>query len=132
LATLPKILKTHKVDKILGYHQLPPNKERQILFGWQEKNELPKDKALILSRPQKKKGEITIATKEDYFAYYTAIAGCTPAEFVIKMEESADLLKDLDLKLHVDFADGMAKFLMTGGTFSWGEVEFIMLEEKIS
>ena len=133
MATLPKILKTHKVDKILGYHQLPPNKERQILFGWQEKNELPKDKALILSRPQrKKKGEITIATKEDYFAYYTAIAGCTPAEFVIKMEESADLLKDLDLKLHVDFADGMAKFLMTGGTFSWGEVEFIMLEDKIS
>ena len=48
------------------------------------------------------------------------------------MEESADLLKDLDLKLHVDFADGMAKFLVTGGTFSWGEVEFIMLEEKIS
>jgi hypothetical protein len=130
LATLPKILKTYKVDKILGYHQLSPNKERQILFGWEEKNELPKDKELILSRPQKrKKGEITIATKEDYFSYYTAIAGCTPAEFVIKMEESSDVLKNL--KLQTDFADGMAKFLMTGGSFSWGDVEFIIIEEKI-
>jgi hypothetical protein len=130
LATLPKILKTYKVDKILGYHQLSPNKERQILFGWEEKNELPKDKELILSRPQKrKKGEITIATKEDYFSYYTAIAGCTPAEFVIKMEESSDVLKNL--KLQTDFADGMAKFLMTGGSFSWGDFEFIMIEEKI-
>lgn len=132
MATLPKILKTYKVEKILGYHQLPPNKERQILFGWEEKNELPKDKELILSRPQKrKKGDITIATKEDYFSYYTAIAGCTPSEFVIKMKESSDVLKDLNLKLHVDFADGMAKFLMTGGSFSWGDVEFIMIEEKI-
>jgi hypothetical protein len=132
LATLPKILKSHKVDKILGYHQLPPNKERQILFGWQEKNELPKDKDLILSRPQKrKKGEITIATKEDYFSYYTAIAGCTPAEFVIKIKESEGILEDLNLKLHVDFADGMAKFLITGGTFSWGDVEFIMLEDRV-
>lgn len=132
MATLPKILKTYKVDKILGYHQLPPNKERQILFGWEEKNELPKDKELILSRPQKrKKGDITIATKEDYFSYYTAIAGCTPAEFVIKMEESSDVLKVLNLKLQTDFADGMAKFLMQGGTFSWGDVEFLMLEEKI-
>ena len=130
MATLPKILKTYKVDKILGYHQLSPNKERQILFGWEEKNELPKDKELILSRPQKrKKGEITIATKEDYFSYYTAIAGCTPAEFVIKMEESSDVLKNL--KLQTDFADGMAKFLMTGGSFSWGDFEFIMIEEKI-
>lgn len=132
MATLPKILKSHKVDKILGYHQLPPNKERQILFGWQEKNELPKDKDLILSRPQKrKKGEITIATKEDYFSYYTAIAGCTPAEFVIKIKESEGILEDLNLKLHVDFADGMAKFLITGGTFSWGDVEFIMLEDRV-
>ena len=132
MATLPKILKTYKVDKILGYHQLPPNKERQILFGWEEKNELPKDKELILSRPQKrKKGDITIATKEDYFSYYTAIAGCTPAEFVIKMEESSNVLRDLNLKLQTDFADGMAKFLMQGGTFSWGDVEFLMLEEKI-
>ena len=132
MATLPKILKTYKVDKILGYHQLPPNKERQILFGWEEKNELPKDKDLILSRPQKrKKGDITIATKEDYFSYYTAIAGCTPAEFVIKMEESSDILRDLNLKLQTDFADGMAKFLMQGGSFSWGDVEFLMLEEKI-
>lgn len=130
MATLPKILKTYKVDKILGYHQLSPNKERQILFGWEEKNDLPKDKELILSRPQKrKKGEITIATKEDYFSYYTAIAGCTPAEFVIKMEESSDVLKNL--KLQTDFADGMAKFLMTGGSFSWGDFEFIMIEEKI-
>jgi len=130
LATLPKILKTYKVDKILGYHQLSPNKERQILFGWEEKNELPKDKELILSKPKKrKKGEITIATKEDYFSYYTAIAGCTPAEFVIKMEESSDVLKNL--KLQTDFADGMAKFLMTGGSFSWGDVDFIMIEEKI-
>lgn len=132
MATLPKILKTYKVDKILGYHQLPPNKERQILFGWEEKNELPKDKELILSRPQKrKKGDITIATKEDYFSYYTAIAGCTPAEFVIKMEESSNVLRDLNLKLQTDFADGMAKFLMQGGSFSWGDVEFLMLEEKI-
>jgi hypothetical protein len=132
LATLPKILKNHKVDKILGYHQLPPNKDRQILFGWQEKNELPKDKDLILSRPQKrKKGEITIATKEDYFSYYTAIAGCTPAEFVIKIKESEGTLEDLNLKLHVDFADGMAKFLITGGTFSWGDVEFVMLEDRV-
>ena len=130
MATLPKILKTYKVDKILGYHQLLPNKERQILFGWEEKNELPKDKDLILSKPQKrKKGDITIATKEDYFSYYTAIAGCTPAEFVIKIEESSDLLKNL--KIETDFAGGMAKFLMTGGSFSWGDVEFIMLEEKI-
>lgn len=130
MATLPKILKTYKVDKILGYHQLSPNKERQILFGWEEKNELPKDKDLILSKPQKrKKGDITIATKEDYFSYYTAIAGCTPAEFVIKIEESSDLLKNL--KIETDFAGGMAKFLMTGGSFSWGDVEFIMLEEKI-
>lgn len=133
MATLPKILKTYKVDKILGYHQLPPNKDRQILFGWQEKNELPNGKDLILSRPQKKKkGEISIATKEDYFAYYTAIAGCTPAEFILKIEESADTIRDLDLKLHVDFADGMAKFLTTGGTFSWGDVEFLHLEEKIN
>lgn len=133
MATLPKILKTYKVDKILGYHQLPPNKERQILFGWQEKNELPAGKDLILSRPQKKKnGEITIATKEDYFSYYTAIAGYTPAEFVIKIEESEDVLKNENLKLHVDFADGMAKFLMTGGSFSWGDIEFVMLEEKIN
>ena len=132
MATLPKILKTYKVDKILGYHQLPPNKERQILFGWEEKNELPKDKELILSRPQKrKKGDITIATKEDYFSYHTAIAGCTPAEFVIKMEESSNVLRDLNLKLQTDFADGMAKFLMQGGSFSWGDVEFLTLEEKI-
>ena len=132
MATLLKILKTYKVDKILGYHQLSPNKERQILFGWEEKNELPKDKDLILSRPQKrKKGDITIATKEDYFSYYTAIAGCTPAEFVIKMKESSDVLSDLNLKLQTDFADGMAKFLIQGGSFSWGDVEFLTLEEKI-
>jgi len=133
LATLPKILKTYKVDKILGYHQLPPNKERQILFGWQEKNELPIGKELILSRPQKrKKAEITIATKEDYFSYYTAIAGCSPAEFITKMEESEDILKDANLKLQVEFADGMARFLMRGGLFSWGDIEFLLLEEKIS
>ena len=65
-------------------------------------------------------------------AYYTAIAGCTPAEFILKIEESADTIRDLDLKLHVDFADGMAKFLTTGGTFSWGDVEFLHLEEKIN
>jgi len=133
LATLPKILKTYKVDKILGYHQLPPNKERQILFGWQEKNELPNGKDLVLSRPQKKKkGEVSIATKEDYFSYYTAIAGCTPEEFIAKMEELAVPLKEEGLKIHVDFAEGMARFLITGGTFSWGDVEFLHLEEKVS
>lgn len=133
LATLAKILKTHKVDKILGYHQLPPNKDRQIVFGWEEKNELPKDKDLILCRPlKKKKGDISIATKEDYFSYYTAIAGYTPAEFLSKIEQSSDLLENLNLKIQVDFADGMAKFLISGGTFSWGDVEFIMLDDRVA
>jgi hypothetical protein len=123
LATLAKILKTYKVDKILGYHQLPPNKDRQIIFGWEEKNELPKDKDLILCRPlRKKRGDISLATKEDYLSYYTAIAGYTPSEFIVKIEQSSDLL---------DTLNGMAKFLTTGGTFSWGDVEFIMLDDKI-
>ncbi len=134
MATLPKILKAYKVDKILGYHQLPPNKERQILFGWQEKNELPSGKDLIISRPQKKKkGEISIATKEDYVSYYTAIAGgLGPAEFIQKVEESEDILRDQNLMIQTEFALGMAKFLTSGDTFSWGDVEFLLLEEKIS
>lgn len=131
LATLAKILKTYGVDKILGYRQLPPNKDRQILFGWEEKNDLPKDKDLIISRPQKRKrGDITIATREDYISYFSAIAGCTPEEFAEKSAEYGEEIKDL--KLEVDFAKNMANFLITGDTFAWGGMEFLIIKEKIS
>ena len=131
MAALAKILKTHKVDKILRYHQLPPDKDRRIAFGWEEKNELPKDKELIICRPTKRqKGEVSISTREDYIYYFSAIAGSSPSDFLAKIESLKDELENLKLEVH--FAKDMAKLLTDGISFSWNNKEFLIIEEKIS
>jgi len=131
LAALAKILKTHKVDKILGYRQLPPDRENRILFGWEEKNELPTGKELIVCRPaKKKKGEVNISTKDDYVSYFSAIAGVAPTQFLGDLDSLEGEIKSL--KLEVDFAKSMAILLTEGTPFSWGDKEFLMIEDKIS
>ena len=131
MATLPKILKTYKVDKILGYRQLPPEKDGKVLVGWEERNELPAGKELVICRPVKKsKGEITVATKEDYISFFFVAAGTSPADFVSKIQDLNSEIKDL--KLQVDFAKSMAKLLLNGTSFSWDTKEFLVIEEKLS
>ena len=131
MAALAKILKTHKVDKILGYRQLAPDKDRKIIFGWEEKNELPKDAELILSRPIKRqKGEVSIATKDDYILYFSAIIGSNPSEF---LSESESLKNEVRMiKIEPEFATNMAKLLVDGNGFTWKNREFLVIEEKIS
>jgi len=133
LATLPKILKTYNVDQILTYRQLPPNKERQIIFGWEEKNDLPTNQELILCSPSTGyDGKVTISTKDDYISYFRAVVGC----------ELEELLKDPNLpkfdilKIEKGFAVSMAKLLSTGQSFCWsrenGIIEFSIIPEKVS
>lgn len=133
MATLPKILKSYGVDKIIAYHQLPPNKERQILFGWEERNDLPVNQDLVLCRPTSGyDGEITISTKDDYSSYFKAVVGCELAEFL----KDHSLPRFDSLKIEKDFAVSMANLLTTGEAFSWSgankTLEFLIIPEKIS
>lgn len=129
MATLPKILKAHKVDKILSYRQMPPNKEGAILFGWEEKNDLPKDRALVISKPFKDHiGEISIATKEDYILYYTAIVGSTPDDFIKNM----DKISVESMKIDFDFAVMMGRFLTNDVSFSWKDNEYCIVQEIVT
>lgn len=130
MATLPKILKAYKVDRILGYRQLPPNKENQILFGWEERNDLPADKDLILCRPTKDlNGEVTISTKEDYISYFKAIVGYEMRDFL----EDSSHPRFNDLRIAKDFAISMATLLSLGQPFVWKEsLEFLIIPEKVS
>ncbi len=130
MATLPKILKTYKVDKILGYRQLPPEKDGKILVGWEERNELPAGKDLIICRPAKKsKGEVTIATKDDYISFFAVTAASSPADFLLKIRDLNTELEDL--KLQIDFAKSMAILLTQGTKFSWSDREFLIIDQKI-
>ena len=129
MATLAKILKAHKVDKILSYRQMPPNKEGAILFGWEEKNDLPKDRALVISKPLKDHiGEISIATKEDYILYYTAIVGSTPDDFIKNM----DKISAESMKIDFDFAVMMGRFLTNDVSFSWKDNEYCIVQEIVT
>lgn len=131
MATLPKILKTYKVDKILGYRQLPPEKDGKVLVGWEERNELPAEKDLIVCRPAKKaKGEVTIATRDDYINFFAVTAASSPADFLLKIRDLNTELEDL--KLHIDFARNMAILLTEGTKFSWSDREFLIIDQKIS
>lgn len=133
MATLPKILKSYGVDKIIAYRQLPPNKERQILFGWEEKNDLPPNNDLVLCRPASGyAGEVTISTKDDYSSYFRALVGCELAEFL----KDYDLPRFSNLKIEKKFAVSIANLLTTGEAFSWSGadkiLEFSIIPEKIS
>jgi hypothetical protein len=131
LATLPKILKTYKVDKILGYRQLPPEKDGKILVGWEERNELPSGKDLIICKPIKKaKGDVTIATMEDYVNYFSIVAESSPLDFLKKIEDLDSEIKDL--KLNLSFVKDMANLLVNRVKFSWADKEFFIIDEKIS
>jgi hypothetical protein len=130
LATLPKILKAYRVDRILGYRQLPPNKERQIIFGWEEKNDLPAEKDLILCRPPEGvSGEITLSTKDDYASYFKAIVGCEMSELL----EDSSHPRYSSMRIEKGFAINIARLLTQGTTFVWKEtLEFSIIPEKIS
>lgn len=130
MATLPKILKTYRVDRILGYRQLPPNKEGQILFGWEERNDLPTERELILCRPPEGLGgEVTVSTKEDYISYFKALVAYEAGEFL----EDSNHPRFNDLKIQKDFAINMATLLSLGQSFIWKEnLEFLIIPEKVS
>lgn len=133
MATLPKILKSYEVDKIIAYRQLPPNKERQILVGWEERNDLPINQDLVLCRPASgSDGEITISTKDDYSSYFRAVVGCELAEFL----KNHSLPKFDNLKIEKDFAVSMANLLTTGEAFNWSgknkTLEFSIIPDKVS
>lgn len=130
MAALAKIIKLNKVDKMISYHQLQPDKDKKILFGWQEVNTLPVGKDLVLSRPKgKKKGEVSLATKEDYERYFRSIVGVTHSDLLAGPE----LTSFENIKLNKDFALLMAKFLSDGKGFSWdNKMEYILLDDKIS
>lgn len=130
MATLPKILKTYRVDRILGYRQLPPSKDRKIVFGWEEKNDCPEDKDLILCRPPEGiSGEVTLSTRDDYVSYFKAIVGCEVEDFL----KDSDHSRFNNLMIAKDFAIRMAEFLTLGRSFVWnGIIEFSIIPEKIS
>ena len=130
MATLPKILKTYRVDRILGYRQLPPNKEGQILFGWEERNDLPTEKSLLLCRPlEGLGGEVTISTKEDYVSYFKALVGYEVGDFL----EDSNHPRFKDLKIEKDFAINIAILLNSEKAFVWKEsLEFLIIPEKVS
>ena len=130
MAALAKILKTNKVDRMISYHQLEPDKDRRILFGWQEVNNLPTGKELVLSRPKgKRKGDVSLSTKEDYEKYFKSIVGLGYEELLLDPNKH----QFEGVKLNKDFALLMAKFLKEGISFSWdNKVEYLLLQEKIS
>lgn len=129
MATLAKILKAHKVDRILSYRQMPPNKEGAILFGWEEKNDLPKDKVLVISKSIKDGiWETSIATKEDYILYYKAITGHSPEDF----QKNMDKVSAESLKIDFDFAVMIGKFLRDEVCFSWKDSECYIVPEVVT
>lgn len=107
---------------------MPPNKEGAILFGWEEKNDLPKDKVLVVSKTTKDNvGEISIATKEDYILYYTAIVGSAPDDFLKSMDKASAE----SMKIDFDFAVMMGKFLTDNVSFSWKDHECYIVPEVV-
>ncbi len=129
MAKLSKLLKKYKVDKILTYHQLPPDKDGKILFGWKEVNELPENQDLILSRPPgKKKGDITISTRRDYVLYFQSMVGLTIEEAVA----DPDNQKLSNLVVEKDFLNAMAKLLLKKKDFVWNvKTQFLYLKDII-
>lgn len=108
---------------------MPPNKEGAILFGWEEKNDLAKDKTLVISRSIKDGvGETSIATKEDYIFYYTAIVGYAPDDFLKSMDKASAE----SMKIDFDFAVKMGKFLTDDISFSWKDSECYIVPEVVT
>ena len=130
LAALAKIIKLNKVDKMITYHQLQPDKDKKILFGWQEVNTLPTGKELVLSRPKgKRSGEVSLSTKEDYEKYFKSIVGVSHSDLLASQDDHSFE----GIKLNRDFALLMAKFLVDGKGFSWdNKMEYLLLDDKIS
>lgn len=141
---LPAILKKYNVDRVIGYHELPSDKDGKILFGWQEKNDLPLGEKLVLSRqfgsttleqghtaPLSGDGKpdiIVLAAKADYLIYFEHLVGVSPAEYISK----SDKLKS-DFKINNAFILDIALFLTTGEKFTWdSKVEYLLLPEVIT
>ena len=117
------------MDRILSYRQMPPNKDGAILFGWEEKNDLPKDKTLVISRSTKDGVvETSIATKEDYILYYKAITGHSPEDF----QKNMDKVSAESLKIDFDFALMIGKFLRDEVGFSWKDFECYIVPEVVT
>lgn len=129
MARLPSLLKKYKVDKIISYSQMPPDKSGKILFGWTEKDDLLKDEELILSKPKgKKAGDIILSTKRDYTLYFQSLTGMTPAE----VEEKNDDQRLNGLVVNREFLLMIAKLITTGDKFTWDDkTEFYALADKL-
>lgn len=143
MAKLASILKQYSVDRVIGYHELPPDKDGKILFGWQERNELPLGEDLILSRqfgsstleqgkvaPLSGDGKpdiVVLATRSDYLIYFDHLVGVDPAEYISK----SDQLKT-DFKINNAFILDIALFLTTGQKFTWdSKVEYRLIPETV-
>lgn len=129
MAKLASILKQHNVDRVIGYHELPPDKDGKILFGWQEKNELPLNEQLVLSRQfgDGMPDTVVLATRKDYLTYFDHLVGVLPAEYISK----SDRLKS-DFKMNNQFIMDIALFLTTGIKFIWdSKVEYQIIAEII-
>lgn len=143
MAKLASILKQYSVDRVIGYHELPPDKDGKILFGWQEKNDLPLGEKLVLSRqfgnttleqghtaPLSGDGNpdiVVLATRADYLIYFDHLVGVSPAEYISK----SDRLKS-DFKINNAFILDIALFLTTGDKFTWDhKVEYQIIKEVI-
>jgi hypothetical protein len=108
---------------------MPPNKEGAILFGWEEKNDLPKDKVLVIARSSRDGAvETSIATKEDYILYYKAITGFGPEDF----QNNMDKVSAESMKIDFDFAVMMGKFLTDEVGFSWKDSECYIVPDVVT
>lgn len=128
MARLAKILKDNKVDKIVSYYQMPQGKDGKILFGWKERDDLPKNEELILSKPIFDDGVI-LSTKEDYVLYFRSLTGMRPEEAIA---DPSDARLD-NLIVEKDFLLGIANLLTSKEGFVWKEsTRFSILAEKVT
>ena len=128
--TLPKFIRKYSIDRIVCYLQLPPDKEGKILFGFEERSDLPKDKELIVCREISDNPETSLSTKDDFVSYFKAIIGGEPFDFL------KDHQKFNKISIDKNFAILMANLLTNNESFVWEQnkkkFHYFLADEKIN